>query len=118
MGSTPDMADAGADDGYTPVPPSHEQERSALSRTPPTPPVDQEHPMILRIPVGTPLAEAERMLIIKTLEVSEGNKQRAARILGISRRGLYTKLAAYGEHIPAEDQTDAGSVPEVRSSEA
>jgi len=35
--------------------------------------------------------------------VSEGNKQRAARILGISRRGLYTKLAAYGEHVPADE---------------
>ena len=62
---------------------------------------------MLRIPVGTPLAEAERLLIIKTLEVSDGNKQRAARILGISRRGLYTKLAAYGEHVPAEEAADA-----------
>jgi DNA-binding NtrC family response regulator len=57
--------------------------------------------------VGTPLAEAERLLIIKTLEVSDGNKQRAARILGISRRGLYTKLAAYGEHVPADEAADA-----------
>jgi DNA-binding NtrC family response regulator len=71
-------------------------------------PVSDDHPLVLRIPVGTPLAEAERLLIIKTLEVSEGNKQRAARILGISRRGLYTKLAAYGEHIPAEEQTEGG----------
>jgi DNA-binding NtrC family response regulator len=64
--------------------------------------------LVLRIPVGTPLAEAERLLIIKTLEVSEGNKQRAARILGISRRGLYTKLAAYGEHVPADEGADNG----------
>jgi DNA-binding NtrC family response regulator len=62
-----------------------------------------DHPLVLRIPVGTTLAEAERLLIIKTLEVAEGNKQRAARILGISRRGLYTKLASYGEHVPAEE---------------
>ncbi len=67
-----------------------------------------EHPLVLRIPVGTPLAEAERLLIIKTLEVSDGNKQRAARILGISRRGLYTKLAAYGEHVPADDANENG----------
>jgi DNA-binding NtrC family response regulator len=67
-----------------------------------------DHPLVLRIPVGTPLAEAERMLIIKTLEVSDGNKQRAARILGISRRGLYTKLAAYGEHVPADESADNG----------
>jgi hypothetical protein len=64
--------------------------------------------LVLRIPVGTPLAEAERLLIIKTLEVSDGNKQRAARILGISRRGLYTKLAAYGEHVPADEAADNG----------
>ncbi len=69
---------------------------------------DAEHPLVLRIPVGTPLAEAERLLIIKTLEVSDGNKQRAARILGISRRGLYTKLAAYGEHVPADEANENG----------
>jgi DNA-binding NtrC family response regulator len=69
-----------------------------------------EHPLVLRIPVGTTLAEAERLLIIKTLEVAEGNKQRAARILGISRRGLYTKLASYGEHVPAEEAAAAGAV--------
>lgn len=68
----------------------------------PAQPPEDDHPFVLRIPVGTPLAEAERLLILKTLEVSEGNKQRAARILGISRRGLYTKLAAYGEHVPGE----------------
>jgi len=73
----------------------------------PAAPAD-DHPLVLRIPVGTPLAEAERMLIIKTLEVSDGNKQRAARILGISRRGLYTKLAAYGEHVPADEAADNG----------
>jgi DNA-binding NtrC family response regulator len=58
--------------------------------------------------VGTTLAEAERLLIIKTLEVAEGNKQRAARILGISRRGLYTKLASYGEHVPADEAAEGG----------
>jgi DNA-binding NtrC family response regulator len=72
------------------------------------PPTNDDHPLVLRIPVGTPLAEAERLLIIKTLEVSDGNKQRAARILGISRRGLYTKLAAYGEHVPADEAAENG----------
>jgi DNA-binding NtrC family response regulator len=76
----------------------------------PSPALD-DHPLVLRIPVGTPLAEAERLLILKTLEVSEGNKQRAARILGISRRGLYTKLAAYGEHVPAEEAAEVNAGP-------
>ncbi|MET0591419.1 MAG: sigma 54-interacting transcriptional regulator [Polyangiaceae bacterium] len=71
-------------------------------------PSGDEHPLVLRIPVGTTLAEAERLLIIKTLEVAEGNKQRAARILGISRRGLYTKLASYGEHVPADEAAEGG----------
>jgi DNA-binding NtrC family response regulator len=70
-------------------------------------PSSDDHPLVLRIPVGTTLAEAERLLILRTLEVAEGNKQRAARILGISRRGLYTKLAAYGEHVPAEETTES-----------
>jgi DNA-binding NtrC family response regulator len=90
---------------YTPPPASAAVE--SVSSRPSSPGVD-EHPLVLRIPVGTPLAEAERMLIIKTLEVSDGNKQRAARILGISRRGLYTKLAAYGEHVPADEAADNG----------
>jgi DNA-binding NtrC family response regulator len=88
--------------GYAPPPVAE----SAPVR--PSPPATDDHPLVLRIPVGTPLAEAERMLIIRTLEVSDGNKQRAARILGISRRGLYTKLAAYGEHVPADEATESG----------
>jgi DNA-binding NtrC family response regulator len=56
-----------------------------------------DHPMVVCVPVGTPMAEAERLLILKTLKASAGNKQRAARILGISRRGLYVRLALYGD---------------------
>src|SRR6185437_7387036 len=47
-----------------------------------------DHPLVLRLPVGTRLADAERKLILLTLEAVRGNKQRAARVLGISRRGL------------------------------
>ena len=97
---------------------SRESTPSASTPQPQAPPASQrkgpvsqdDHPLVLRIPVGTTLAEAERLLIIKTLEVAEGNKQRAARILGISRRGLYTKLASYGEHVPAEEAAASGVV--------
>ena len=66
-----------------------------------------EHPLVLRLPVGTRLADAERKLILLTLEAVRGNKQRAARVLGISRRGLYSKLQAYGEHVgAAQDAAD------------
>ncbi len=70
---------------------------------------DREHPLVLRLPVGTRLADAERKLILLTLEAVRGNKQRAARVLGISRRGLYSKLQAYGEHVGAQE------VPEVQA---
>jgi DNA-binding NtrC family response regulator len=59
--------------------------------------VVEDHPLVVRVPIGTPLAEVERLLIMKTIHAASGNKQRAARMLGISRRGLYMRLAAYGE---------------------
>jgi DNA-binding NtrC family response regulator len=49
----------------------------------------------VEIPVGTTLAEAERILIERTLTRWDGNKQKAAQVLGISRRGLYNKLRAF-----------------------
>jgi hypothetical protein len=65
-----------------------------------------EHPLVLRLPVGTRLADAERKLILLTLEAVRGNKQRAARVLGISRRGLYSKLQAYGEHVGVQEAAE------------
>lgn len=46
---------------------------------------------------GTPssLQEAEKMLILQTLEETEGNKSEAARRLGISRKTLQNKLQRY-----------------------
>jgi DNA-binding NtrC family response regulator len=67
-------------------------------------PVQEEpHPFVLHLPLGTRLADAERKLIVMTLEALHGNKLRAARILGISRRGLYSKLEAYDESVAAAD---------------
>lgn len=45
--------------------------------------------------VGTRLDEAERRLIMATLEESAGNKRRAAAILGCSIKTLYNKLQQY-----------------------
>ena len=50
----------------------------------------------LRIEVGMTLAEAERQLIEATLRQAEGNKPRAAAMLGIGLRTLYRKLDEYG----------------------
>src|SRR5262249_43928807 len=79
---------------------------------------ERDHPLVLRLPVGTRLADAERKLILLRLEAGGGNKQGAAGVLGISRRGLYSKLQAYGEHVgaqepqePAEPGGEADSEP-------
>ena len=69
---------------------------------PPTPAPAKDEPFVLRLPVGTRLADAERQLILMTLEALRGNKQRTARVLGISRRGLYSKLQSYGEDVRVE----------------
>jgi two-component system, NtrC family, response regulator HydG len=50
-------------------------------------------PRSLTIPLGTPLDEAERRIIEETLAMTQGNKRRAARILGIATRTIYRKLA-------------------------
>jgi len=65
---------------------------------------EDDHPMVVRVAIGTPMAEVERLLILKTLKAAAGNKQRTARILGISRRGLYVRLASYGGFTAARDE--------------
>ncbi len=49
------------------------------------------------IPVGTTVEQAERDLIMKTLEATGQNKTRAAEILGISLKTLHNKLKRYRE---------------------
>jgi DNA-binding NtrC family response regulator len=46
--------------------------------------------------VGTTVEEAERQLILKTLQATTNNKTRAAEILGISLKTLHNKLKEYG----------------------
>ncbi len=50
-----------------------------------------------------PLAEVERLHILYTLEMTENNKSKAARILGISRQTLREKLRQYEEGESDED---------------
>jgi DNA-binding NtrC family response regulator len=45
--------------------------------------------------VGTTIEEAERILIVQTLEATGQNKTRAAEILGLSLKTLYNKLKEY-----------------------
>jgi len=48
------------------------------------------------IPVGSTVEEAERELILRTLEAENGNRTSAADVLGISVRTLRNKLTHYG----------------------
>lgn len=50
----------------------------------------------VQVEVGTTVDEAERLLIVKTLESTHNNKTRAAEILGISLKTLHNKLKEYG----------------------
>jgi DNA-binding NtrC family response regulator len=50
----------------------------------------------LKLPAGISIAEAEKRLIMFTLENSGGNKTRASEILNIGRKTLHRKLAEYG----------------------
>jgi len=45
--------------------------------------------------VGLSLEEAEKIVIMKTVEACDGNKSEAARRLGITRKTLQTKLIHY-----------------------
>jgi DNA-binding NtrC family response regulator len=51
---------------------------------------------IVRFPVGTTVEEAEKALILRTLEHTHNNKTRAAVVLGISLKTLHNKLKEYG----------------------
>lgn len=50
----------------------------------------------VRLGVGTTVGEAEKLLILKTLEATSNNKTRAAEMLGISLKTLHNKLKEYG----------------------
>jgi DNA-binding NtrC family response regulator len=49
----------------------------------------------ISVQVGATVDEAERMLILRTLEVTGQNKTRAAEILGVSLKTLHNKLKEY-----------------------
>lgn len=62
------------------------------------------------IPFGTSLADADRQLILATLEQCGGVKTRAAEILGISLKTLYNRLVEYG------NESGKAGEPESRAS--
>jgi DNA-binding NtrC family response regulator/transcriptional regulator with XRE-family HTH domain len=61
-----------------------------------------EAPPCIEIPTGTPLAQAERLILTQTLAAVGGCRTACADTLRISRRTLYTKLARYRDADAAE----------------
>jgi transcriptional regulator with PAS, ATPase and Fis domain len=52
---------------------------------------------VVTVPLGSSLAQAEKALILGSLS-KFGNKALTARVLGITRRTLYLKLARFDHH--------------------
>jgi two-component system, NtrC family, response regulator HydG len=49
----------------------------------------------VEVAIGSSIADVERKLILATVAACRGNKQRAANLLGVSLKTLYTRLNAY-----------------------
>ncbi len=62
-----------------------------------------DEPNTVRVEVGTTVNEAERQLILKTLESTHNNKTKAAEILGISSKTLQNKLKEYSNAAAATE---------------
>lgn len=56
----------------------------------------QAPPARLEYEIGVPLDELERRAIVQTLQLTEGNRTRAAELLGISRRTLIRRIKELG----------------------
>jgi DNA-binding NtrC family response regulator len=70
----------------------------------------------IRVGVGTTVGEAERLLILKTLESTNNNKTRAADILGISLKTLHNKLKEYGSAAADGSRLEKEDAEEVKES--
>jgi len=71
----------------------------------------QEDVPLLSISVGTSIAEAERALILATLEHYEGQKERTAAVLGVSLKTLYNRLKEYSVDLPPSNGTAEPTPP-------
>lgn len=67
--------------------------------------IAKENPQLVDIQVGMTIAEANRRLILATLELCGGVKKQAADLLGISLKSLYNRLEEYGQYEKTEVPT-------------
>jgi len=70
---------------------------------------------VVSVPVGVSLADADRQLILATLEQFGGVKKHAAEILGISLKTLYNRLGEYSVQglLPAEFGSEAHELADM-----
>jgi len=61
-------------------------------------------------PGGLSLEDLERDLILQALELAKGNKSQAARLLGLTRRTLYSRMEKHGLRKPGEGEEPEGDV--------
>jgi DNA-binding NtrC family response regulator len=66
---------------------------------PPEPPSGPDAAPAFEIRLGSRIDQVEKELIVRTLDLTEGNKARAAEILGISLKTLYNRLERYQSEI-------------------
>ena len=67
------------------------------------------HAWVPEIPEdGLSLEALERELILKALDRARGNKSQAARLLGLTRRTLYSRMEKHGLRRPGEGEGEAG----------
>jgi two-component system response regulator FlrC len=59
--------------------------------------IDDELSDALSLQVGATFADAERVLVLKTLARCNGNRTHAARMLGVSIRTLRNRIKLYAE---------------------
>jgi two-component system response regulator HydG len=58
---------------------------------------------MLNVFIGTPLADAQREIILATLDHYNGDKRQTASTLGVSLKTLYNRLEAYQNGTPVSD---------------
>jgi DNA-binding NtrC family response regulator len=68
-------------------------------------------------PEGLSLEVLERELILQALERARGNKSQAARLLGLTRRTLYSRMERHGLRKPGEADEPGGDEPAIEAGE-
>ena len=67
---------------------------------------------LIAVRIGTSLAEAERALIMATLDLYRGHKERTAARLGVSLKTVYNRLKEYAPtSVPSRQEGEAAPAP-------